>query len=206
MNKNLQLYTKYFVENQSERPELFRAIRDRYAVTSAIYPGSFLHITPSMIYPHTVYVDNDRRVQAFFDDPEVLEWVQAHKEYDDEPSVQGFQQNYAKPLPVDVGTFDLLISQYAGFVSQQCKQYLKPGRILLVNNSHADAGLAFLDPDYELVAVVNHTNGKWSLGETKLEEYFVPKKAPHPSQAQLLETMRGVGYTKTASNYVFRRI
>jgi hypothetical protein len=82
---------------------------------------------------------------------------------------------------------------------------LKSGGILLVNNSHADAGLAFLDPDYELIAVVNNNNSKWTIKENDLNEYFIPKKGLHPPKSTLLETMRGVGYKKTASNYIFRK-
>lgn len=205
MNKNLQLYEKYFVQNQSERPGLFRVIKDKYGCTSAVYPGSFVHITPSLIFPTTAYIDSDRRIQRFFNDPEVLKWVESNKEYRTESIVLGFQQNYTKNLPDDIGKFDLLISQYAGFVSQDCKKYLNKNGILLVNNSHADAGLAFLDSDYELVAVINNNRGKWSINETGLDEYFIPKKEPHPSKESLLKTMRGIGYKKTASNYVFRK-
>lgn len=206
MRRNLDLYEEYFIKNQSERPGLFRAIKEKYGCSSAIYPGSFVHITPSLIFPHTVYIDSDKRVQKFFDDPEILEWVISNKEYDDEPNIQAFQQNYSKKLPTNIGELELLISQYAGFVSQDCKKYLKSGGILLVNNSHADAGLAFLDPDYELIAVVNHYNGKWAIKETDLNEYFIPKKGIHPPKTILLDTMRGVGYKKTASNYIFRKI
>ncbi len=206
MNKNLQIYEKYFVSSQSERPGLFRALKEKYECNSTIYPGSFVHITPSLIFPKTVYIDSDRRVQKFFDDPEVLDWVLQNKEYSEVPSIQGFQQNYSNPLPAEVGEFDLMISQYAGFVSQDCKKYLKSGGILLANNSHADAGLAYLDPDYEFIGVVNRNNGKWTIKDSDLEEYFVPKKGEHPPKAKLLETMRGVGYAKTATNYIFRKV
>ncbi len=37
---------------------------------------------------------------------------------------------------------DLIISQYAGFVGQETKRYLKEGGILLCNDSHGDATLA----------------------------------------------------------------
>lgn len=47
--------------------------------------------------------------------------------------------------------FDLLISQYAGFISDTCINYLKVNGYLLVNNSHADAGLAAIDKDYKLL-------------------------------------------------------
>lgn len=205
MNRNLKLYEKYFVQNQSERPGLFRAIKEKYGCSSAIYPGSFLHITPSLIFPNTAYIDSDKRIQKFFDDTEVLQWVKSNKEYNEEPSILSFQQDYSKKLPVDIGEFDLLISQYAGFVSQDCKKFLRKNGLLLVNNSHADAGLAFLDPDYELIAAVNNNNGKWTVKDTYLHEYFIPKNGPHPPKTSLIDTMRGIGYKKTASNYIFRK-
>jgi hypothetical protein len=165
-----------------------------------------VHITPSLVFPRTAYIDNDRRVAAFFADAKVRKWVATHKEYAEEPIIHAYQQNYSGKLPEDIGTFDLLISQYAGFVSQDCKNYLRPGGLLLANNSHADAGLAHLDPDYELIAVMNHTREKWTISETNLQDYFVPKKGQHPPAAELRDTMKGVGYQKTAANYVFRRL
>lgn len=53
---------------------------------------------------------------------------------------------------------DLIISQYAGFVGQATKVYLKKGGILLCNDSHGDATLAYCDSDYEFVGVINLNN------------------------------------------------
>jgi hypothetical protein len=205
MNKNLQLYEKYFVHNKSERLGLFKAIKERYGCTSAAYPGSFVHITPSLIFPNTAYIDSDRRVKNFFEDPEVLKWVEYNKEYYTKSVIQSFQQDYSLALPIDIGEFDLLISQYAGFVSQDCKKYLKSSGLLIVNNSHADAGLAFLDSDYELIAITNSNNDKWTISDTNLEDYFIPKKGLHPPRTALIETMKGIDYSKTASNYIFKK-
>ena len=36
----------------------------------------------------------------------------------------------------------------------QDERYLKVGGILAVNNSHGDAGLASIDPDYEFIGVI----------------------------------------------------
>ena len=58
-------------------------------------------------------------------------------------------------------SFDLLISQYAGFVSQHCKKYLKIGGILLVNNSHGDASMAKLDDDYKFVG--GDQSSQWTI-------------------------------------------
>lgn len=205
MSTNLQLYKKYYVEKQSENIQLFRLLKHHYGLKSAIYPGSFIHITPSLVFPKTAYIDNDRRVNKFFNDPKVLEWIELHKEYKDKSQIIAFQQNYSTKTPYNIGEYDLLISQYAGFVSQKCKDYLISGGLLLVNNSHADAGLAFLDSDYELIAAVNQIKGKWSLKESELDDYFIPKKGAHPPKTELISTMRGIGYKKTSRNYLFRK-
>lgn len=205
MNKNLELYEKHFIQNNREQVHLFQLLRETYSIDSAIYPGSFVHISPAFIYPKTVFIDNDRRVKAFFEDEEVLAMVAKRKTYRTESYVQAFQQNYEKDAPISERGFDLLISQYAGPVSQSCKRYLKIGGILLVNNSHGDAGLAHLDIDYALVGVANHTKDRWRISEKDLGKYFIPKKGTHPSKEDLRSSMKGIGYTKTASNYLFRR-
>lgn len=204
-NKNLELYKKYYIDTQSENLELFELLKEHFGTTSAIYPGSFVHITPSLVFQKTAYIDNDGHIERFFNDPVVLEWVDSKKEYQGKPTIAAFQQDYSKKVPADLGQYELLISQYAGFVSLECKQYLKSGGLLLVNNSHADAGLAFLDSDYELIAVANYRKVRWTLGTAKLHEYFVPKKDAHPPKSLLLRTMRGIGYQKTAANYIFRK-
>ena len=56
---------------------------------------------------------------------------------------------------MDDGSVELVISQYAGFVSENCKRYLPRGGYLIANNSHGDAGLASCDREFKFVAVVN---------------------------------------------------
>lgn len=206
MNKNIELYNKYFAQSNREAISLFQLLKEKYNINSAIYPGSFVHISPAFIFPATAYIDNDRRVEKFFGDEEVLAMVENRKQYESVTEIQAFQQNYEKKLSLENESFDLMISQYAGFISQTCKKYLKVEGILLVNNSHADAGLAHLDKDYELVGVANHTKDKWRISEENLDKYFIPKKGKHPSKKELLATMKGIGYKKTASNYIFKRV
>lgn len=206
MNKNTELYNNYFVRSNREQLHLFQTLKEKYVIESAIYPGSFVHITPAFVFPTTVFIDNDRRIAEFFADKEVLLMVKERKSYKKVSTIYALQQNYEKKTTLKEGDFDLMVSQYAGFISQSCKRYLKIGGILLVNNSHADAGLAYLDDDYELVAVANHTNDKWRISEKSLGDYFIPKKGSHPPKRDLLATMKGVGYMKTASNYIFKRI
>lgn len=77
---------------------------------------------------------------------------------------------------------------------------------MLVNNSHADAGIVALDSDYKLVGVVKLSRGKYTISEDNLDEYFHPKKNKGLSIKYLLESGKGVGYTKTAISYIFEKL
>lgn len=65
----LELYQKYFQERNFERLDLFEIIADKFNIQRVLYPGSFIHITPSFIFPDVVYVDNDRQAHQFFGRP-----------------------------------------------------------------------------------------------------------------------------------------
>lgn len=202
----MELYNKYFVQSNREMLGLFQLLKEKFNITSVVYPGSFVHISPAFIFPITAFIDNDRRIEKFFADEEVLAMVEKRKQYKEISDIQAFQQNYEKSTSLEEKSFDLMISQYAGFISQSCKKYLKVGGILLVNNSHADAGLAYLENDYEFIGVANHTKNKWRISEKNLDQYFIPKKGAHPPKKKILATMTGIGYTKTAGSYIFKRV
>ena len=104
-----------------------------------------------------------RKRVKFFADDSYLIVINKKKIYSEESIIRFHPISYQKPLPEELGTFDLMISQYAGFISHYCKQYLKKGGILVANNSHGDAGVAFTDEDYELIAVINYRSGKFSI-------------------------------------------
>lgn len=185
---------------------LFALMAEHYPTHSALYAGSFTHVTPAFVFPNTCFVDMDKRAARFFADPAVLDLVRDHKTYTEEPVVHFHHGDYAKGFEEDEEAFDLLISQYAGFVSQGCKGYLKRDGYLLANNSHGDAGMAFIDPDYQLVAVINRRGEKFSLSEKDLDAYFIPKKDIEITREYLESIGRGVGYTKSAFSYVFKRV
>jgi hypothetical protein len=112
-----------------------------------LYPGSFVHITPAFIFQKTAFVDTDRRAQRFFEEPSVAEFVDRNKQYEQPSNINFFAQDYSKPLSINA-EYDLLLSQYAGFVSEKCKKYLRKGGILVANNSHGDASLASIEADF----------------------------------------------------------
>lgn len=202
----LALYRKYYVDRDFERLDLFQLLSEKYKIHSALYPGSFVHITPSLVYPISVYVDSDKQAKKFFASGAHMDFVSQYKMYQQEASMKFYPQSYIRDFGEENERFDLLISQYAGFVSEHCKQYLKVGGILLTNNSHGDASMASIDDQFELVAVVNRRGGKHWITEKNLESYLIPKSDQVITREYLHKTQRGVAYKKSASMYIFKRV
>ncbi len=200
------LYQKYHLDRADERLGMFERLAEHFDIERVLYPGSFVHVTPSFVFPQVTYVDMERRARQFYAEPALQDFIAQRKSYAQEAVVQFQQQDYRKGLPEGDESFDLLISQYAGFVSQFCKRYLKIGRWLLANNSHGDAGMANLDEDYAFVGVVKRRGDRFSFSADSLEAYFVPKKDVQITKEYLEEIGRGIGYKKSAFAYVFRRV
>ena len=78
--------------------------------------------------------------------------------------------------------------------------------MLLVNSSHGDASMASIDDDYELIATYHRKKDAYVISERNLNAYFVPKSDIEVTRAYLEKIQRGIGYTKTASGYIFKRV
>lgn len=59
------LYKKYFVDKHDERKIMFKKIKDLYQPGKGLYPGSFVHITPSFFISDMTYIDSDKRIAKF---------------------------------------------------------------------------------------------------------------------------------------------
>ena len=204
--KALSLYRKHHIDKNDERLGQFLRLVKEFEIRNALYAGSFVHVTPSFVIPNVVYVDIDKQARHFFNDPSVHEFVSKKKIYDEDSVIFFHFKDYRKDLGEPIESFDLLISQYSGFVSQFCKRYLKIGGILLANNSHGDASMASIDTDYEFIGVLNKRQNKYTLSLRNLDSYFIPKKPREITREYLEKIKRGVGYTKSPSAYLFRRI
>lgn len=206
----MNLYEKYHTSREDERRGLFEIARNEFSVARGLYPGCFVHVTPSFYIPEMVYVDSDANAARFFKTGTPAALVAREKVYAADAEMAFHPADYAGPLPLADAGFDLLISQYAGPISEHCRRYLRPGGILIANNSHGDAGLAHNDPGFELVAAINRRGTRFTLSTKDLDAYFVPKKAGVPddraeARAYLMRLGRGVGYTTSAADYVFRK-
>ena len=202
---SLALYDQEYVKKDFERLDLFRQLATEWGIRSALYPGSFVHVTPSFVIPVTIYADTDARARRFFCDPALRAFLLERKEYDIEPQVTFLPVDYMK-LKTRFKAVDLLVSQYAGFVSKGCSPFLKLNGLLLANDSHGDASLAKLDPQFELVAVVQRRSGRHSISIKNLDQYFIAKRPGSVTAEEIEKRGRGIGYKQAATAYLFRKV
>lgn len=199
-----KLYKKYFVDKNDERKELFEKLKGLYNPQKGIYPGSFVQISPSFYIKEMTYIDSDKRISKFFDDDSVLRYINYNKIYDEIPVVKAFQSDFSSKLPIDDYFFDIMFSFYAGLISQYCKNYLKNNGLLVCNNSHGDASIAFIDNEYELIAIIKRNGEMFNISEKNLDEYFIKKDGTAIDIEKVQTKMIGEKFTKNAFAYVFK--
>lgn len=204
-SKAVKKYQKYF--HNGDRSGIFELLAQEYHIKKALYPGSYIHITPSFYFPTTVYIDNSKKATDFFEDKGIYKFISKNRGYQELPKVIFHYADYNSDFEENPKSFDLLISQHVAFVSQSCKKYLKTGGILMANNSHGDASMAFIDTDYEFIAVIHRENRSYYLTDKNLEKYFIPRNSEIELSKDYLEQInRGIEYTKIASSYIFKNL
>lgn len=194
-------------QHEDDRLRLFRAVGRVVEATSVLYPGSYVDIAPSMTFATVTYVDVDNRAQRFFGDAAgVHDIVVRQPGAPSDPQIAFVHSDYTHALPLDVHSFDLLVSLYAGFISEHCTDHLKIGGTLLVNPSHGDAAMASIDPRYRLSGVVESRSGDYSVTTTELDTYLMAKKPIEVTADLLHQTGRGIAYTTSPFAYLFTRV
>tara|TARA_Y100000588_G_C14163588_1_gene885918 strand:+ start:605 stop:1252 length:648 start_codon:yes stop_codon:yes gene_type:complete len=212
-SKAVQQYYEYMktqVCNKSQatfdRYDVFLLIENLFSVKKAMYPGSYVHITPSFVIPEVIYVDNDKKAKIFFSDlSDITAFIEEKKIYNEKPVIRFEAKDYWKDLSIQEAYVDLLISQYAGFVSQACKKYLKKGGVLLANDSHGDATLANHDKDFKFMGVLELRKGKYVFSDESLGNYFKFKRDRPVDIEKVVNTMKGPKYKNTADYYIFMK-
>ena len=194
-------------ESMGDRKSLFQTIGDHIQAERVLYPGSYVDVSPSFVFPAVTYVDADKRAAAFFTDEEgVTELIHADPESPPQPRFSFLHRDYTTDLGLADASFDLLVSLYAGFISEACTDALRIGGTLLVNPSHGDAAMAALDPRYQLSGVIMNAGGGYGIITEDLDTYLIPKEPTTLTRASLRESGRGVKYTKSAFAYLFTRV
>lgn len=192
-------------ESIGDRSGLFAALVEAWPIETALYPGSYVDLSPSTAIPSVTYVDTDARAAKYFaDHARVRGELDGRTRPGAAIRVDFLSSDYTRPLAVTDGSVDLLISLYSGPVSDHCRRYLRRGGWLLANSSHGDASLAALDPTFRLVGVVECRGGRYSLGADGLEAYLVPKR-PEAADGDLIRRAgKGIAYTRPAFAYLFQ--
>ncbi len=194
-------------ESIGDRSGLFCAIADGWPIARALYPGSYVDLSPSIGFRSVVYVDSDPRAQRLFADRELVASELAGRTRSGAGSeVRFLGADYTHRLELPDASVDLLISLYAGPAWEHCRRYLRPGGWLLANTSHGDASLAALDPTLRLVAAAHHRDGRYRLSTDRLDRYLVPKRPEAAHVDQIRASGRGLAYTNTAFAYLFQDV
>ena len=204
----LSRYHRYQDNDNGNLLWAFRRIAAGYGCRRALYPGSYLHITPSLVFPEVCYVDAVKNIEQSITAPALREYINAHKEYPEKAIIRCYEQDYGEFAAELPGSFDLLISLNAGFISQICGHFLKPGGYLLANNGHYDANRAYVDPGYRLVAALERDAPnpadlapyfRTARGESITREMVESDAQRPPSKARFRPSRR-------AAAYLFQRI
>ncbi|MFW2383353.1 MAG: hypothetical protein ACN4GZ_16485 [Acidimicrobiales bacterium] len=193
-------------QHQGDRWRLFSAVAEAIEATTVFHPGCYVDIAPSFVFDSVTYLDSDKRTPRFFADTDGLAEIVAAHDGPAQPEISFVHGDYTSGLDLPEEHFDLLVSLYAGFISEHCTRYLKIGGTLLVNPSHGDAAMASIDPRYELSGVVISRSGDYRVDVTDLDAYLIPKKPQDITVNSLHGSGRGVGYTKSPFAYLFTRV
>ncbi|MBF4691528.1 hypothetical protein [Fusibacter ferrireducens] len=202
---NMDLYLEY-INKRGSCLSVFRAIADKYELKSGIYPGSYIHITPSLCLSEMYYVDSDKKAIAFFKHQNDIEaYLDKNKCYTTAFDFQFEGADFTKPLGAKRGYYDLMISLYSGFISLHCKDYLRKGGVLLANDSHGDATLAFYDPDYAFIGVLVESEKGIEISGDTLDRYFKMKSEKKVDLDKVKKQMKGPNYRNQVEYYLFQK-
>ncbi|MBD3192969.1 MAG: hypothetical protein GF308_20190 [Candidatus Heimdallarchaeota archaeon] len=175
-DKFLDRYMKEYDGLNDYYLPIFELINKKYIPRKVLYPGSYIHITPSLVFPYVVYVDFTKGVKGFFKDESVLSFIENHKSYEESPELAFYFSDYRSNFLKIIETYDLLISLNAGLISTACKKHLRKGGLLLVNDEHYDARTAFVDNDFRFIAVYDKSSKDFNYSQAMLKKYFKTKK------------------------------
>lgn len=191
--------------HKGDRKRLFTAVKAAVGDSSVLYPGSYVDVAASVVFSSVTYVDTDKRAARFFEDTEGASGIIVSEGGSRTAGIYFVHGDYTTDLEFEPESFDLLVSLYAGFVSEACTDYLRIGGVLLVAPSHGDAAMASIDPRYELAGVVTSRSGEYRVRTDNFDSYLIPKTAVTITPQLLHERGRGIAYTKSPFAYIFTR-
>jgi pyoverdine/dityrosine biosynthesis protein Dit1 len=75
----IQAYKHYYIDRDHEQVDLFRLLKNEYGIEKIIYPGSYIHISPSFIFSDVVYIDSDKNAKMYFQSNDLIHLVNTKK-------------------------------------------------------------------------------------------------------------------------------
>ena len=199
-------YNRFYSALNFERAGLFELIKDEYGCSTVLYPGCSIHITPSFYFQHVVYVDISETAKEFFqENKNISSIVDSNKKYKQSAYMRFIHGDYTKKLPVRENNYDLLLSIYAGGVTESCKKYIKHGGIIVSNNHQNDAQQALKDSSVRLEALI-HRKGKKYYIENVSGEKMLKALLRQSMPKSMKNTSSGMEYVDNEYYFVFRKI
>lgn len=200
-----EIYSDY-ISKLENRAELYKLIASKFNIKKALYPGSYIDITPSFFIENTVYIDNFKNTQKLFKDIDsIIDFINTKKEYDNESKAVFIYKDYTSELELH-NDFDLIISQYGGIISKYTKQFLKPKGIYLCNDSHADATITYFDKDFDFLGIINYKDNKCIFENQNNDKYFKLSRNKNIDFDLINKNMKPPKYKYNADNYVFMKL
>lgn len=199
-------YKSIYKDFHFERAELFKVISENYKITSVLYPGCNIHITPSFYFQHVIYVDMADNAASFFaEKDQVINLIEKNKSYKPSPYIQFIHQDFTKPLPVRDGSFNLIISLFAGGIADSCSRYLKSGGFLLTNNHQNDAIAALDNHTYIPAAIIAKKKRNYTIVKANKEDIL---SSIRKSTDKLLNNnpSGGLQYKENETFYLFQKM
>jgi len=219
-NGVLDLYLKTYKVGPALDTTLLPALKELSKIfgplNRGLYPGSYIHVLPSLVIRDMTYVDPFHRCKSFFEEKKMLEQVlHEGRTYEEDPCVNYIQDDISNEKVLQSlkssGHFDVLFS-FSGpaQVSKTCGFLLREGGLLVVNDDFGDASLAMsASPDeWKLFGAID----QGGLISTKCEDLFVEMKSGSRASSSQLAANSGFSFTKRPTKltqnpfaYVFQR-
>lgn len=164
MNQNT-IYNKLYKDIGFERTDLFEFIKEVFHSEKVLYPGCSMHISPSFIFQHVIYVDKSMDVADFFaDNQAVMKIIENNKRGKGSRYYEFLSFDYTSEyLPLKDSSFDLLISLYADNIIKYCSRFVRAEGIIVSNNFHDEALEAIKNDELSLIGYIRKTKNRYNF-------------------------------------------
>eukprot|EP00930_Biecheleria_cincta_P004508 TRINITY_DN105417_c0_g1_i1.p1 TRINITY_DN105417_c0_g1~~TRINITY_DN105417_c0_g1_i1.p1 ORF type:complete len:285 (-),score=40.88 TRINITY_DN105417_c0_g1_i1:358-1212(-) len=222
-----ELYKASYRSLPSQDPQAaaFKALQEQFPKESlerCLYPGSYIHVVPSLVFPMVLYVDNfeprDGHMAKFF----------AALSVDQGAGGGHCLRSLGLPRTAEVRfmscdlhslspsiRFDVLVSLSApGTISSTCAKFVRNRGFLVANDDHGDASHAMGQAHtWSLVGVLEDGATAFELSPDVLATYFCSFKtggaratsAQCAANSGRAKSKRPFKWSKNAMLYLFRK-